>query len=100
MPRRLQQRRSKGWHKPVGSVIVSRPSKWGNPFKIDEHHTRADVVKLFRDWIGSDDPRAVKMRYEIGELRGKDLLCWCAEGEPCHGDVLIELANGASIHVV
>jgi len=26
------------------------------------------------------------------ELRGKDLACWCAP-EPCHGDVLFELAN-------
>ncbi len=24
-------------------------------------------------------------------LRGKDLLCFCPEGEACHGDVLLEL---------
>jgi hypothetical protein len=28
-----------------------------------------------------------------GELRGKDLACWCALDEPCHGDVLLEIAN-------
>jgi hypothetical protein len=28
------------------------------------------------------------------ELRGKDLACWCKPGEPCHADVLLELANG------
>lgn len=27
------------------------------------------------------------------ELRGKDLACWCRPGEPCHADVLLELAN-------
>jgi Domain of unknown function (DUF4326) len=28
----------------------------------------------------------------LPELRGKDLLCWCAP-EVCHGDELLELAN-------
>lgn len=28
------------------------------------------------------------------ELRGKDLACWCPLGQPCHADVLLELANG------
>lgn len=28
------------------------------------------------------------------ELRGHDLACWCALGQPCHADVLLELANG------
>jgi hypothetical protein len=27
-------------------------------------------------------------------LRGKDLACWCPLSEPCHADVLLELANG------
>jgi hypothetical protein len=27
-------------------------------------------------------------------LRGKNLACWCKLGEPCHADVLLELANG------
>lgn len=26
-------------------------------------------------------------------LRGKDLVCWCKECDPCHADVLLELAN-------
>ena len=93
MPKRLQQKRTKGWRKPANSVVISRPSKWGNPFKIDKDHDRPTVVRLFREWIYSDDPRAVKMRGEIEELRGKNLLCFCPTGGPCHGDVLLELAN-------
>jgi len=27
------------------------------------------------------------------ELRGKNLACWCRIGEPCHADVLLEIAN-------
>lgn len=30
------------------------------------------------------------------ELRGHDLACWCPVDEPCHADVLLELANRAS----
>lgn len=30
---------------------------------------------------------------DLAELEGKDLACWCPEGEPCHGDVLIEMIN-------
>ena len=33
------------------------------------------------------------MHKALPELRGKDLACWCKEGEPCHADVLLELAN-------
>jgi len=95
MPKRLQQRRTKGWRKPENAVVVSRPSKWGNPFKIDlsQGIDRPEVVRLFREWIQGDDPRAVKMRNEIGELRGRDLLCFCPVPGPCHGDVLLEMAN-------
>lgn len=30
---------------------------------------------------------------DLAKLRGKDLVCWCAEDQPCHADVLLEWAN-------
>jgi len=36
---------------------------------------------------------ALPVRPDLAPLRGRDLVCWCAEGEPCHADVLLELAN-------
>lgn len=30
----------------------------------------------------------------IVELRGKNLACFCPIGQPCHADVLLEIANG------
>jgi len=30
---------------------------------------------------------------DISEIIGKDLACWCAIDEPCHADVLLEIAN-------
>src|SRR5256885_10042903 len=32
-------------------------------------------------------------RLDPGELRGKDLVCTCKLTDPCHADVLLELAN-------
>jgi hypothetical protein len=29
----------------------------------------------------------------LSPLRGKDLACWCPLDQPCHADVLLELAN-------
>jgi Domain of unknown function (DUF4326) len=33
-PRRLQRRRTGGFRKPAGAVIVDRTSSWGNPFEV------------------------------------------------------------------
>ena len=33
------------------------------------------------------------MRKILGDLKGWDLACSCNPGEPCHADVLLELAN-------
>jgi hypothetical protein len=35
-------------------------------------------------------------QYEMikSKLAGKNLACWCKEGEPCHADILLRLANG------
>lgn len=30
------------------------------------------------------------------ELAGRDLMCWCPLDQPCHADVLLELANGGA----
>lgn len=40
---------------------------------------------------GARDPANIVAM--IGSLRGKNLACWCKQGEPCHADVLIEFAN-------
>lgn len=31
-PKRVQLRRTKGYRKPIDAIVVSRPSRWGNPF--------------------------------------------------------------------
>jgi hypothetical protein len=153
-PKRIQLRRTKGWRKPEGTIVVSRPSRWGNPFTLggrrglacvpgavtgaaweyedrisaagmrhDYFHpggrvtlctirnlTRAEAVQLYRealvgptehfrnhgwaavpDWHDPITPDDVRR-----DLAGKDLACWCPLDQPCHADVLLEIANGGA----
>lgn len=39
-------------------------------------------------------PAAPSLDHIRAELRGRALACWCKLGTPCHGDVLLEIANG------
>lgn len=88
-PERIQLSRRKGWRLPPHSVVVARPTKWGNPFRVGADGDAKMCVALFRTYIRSAAPIAE----QISELRGKNLACWCKPGQPCHADVLIEIAN-------
>lgn len=109
-PVRVQLSRKKGWRMPPNTVSVARPGKWGNPFKVGEitleHDGICDVgtpekaVRLFRERLEFNlnfGPELHKLlwRAELRKLRGKNLACWCPLDQPCHADVLIELANTA-----
>lgn len=49
-----------------------------------------DAVRLYRGWVFN-----LRSAADIAELRGKNLACWCPLDQPCHADVLLELANMA-----
>jgi Domain of unknown function (DUF4326) len=49
---------------------------------------RLEGIEKFRRYLLGNE----KLMGELHELKGKDLLCWCAP-KPCHGDVLLEFAN-------
>ena len=94
-PRRIRLSRRRGWRKPPGAVVVARPSKWGNPFLIDDDRSRAEAVELFARALTQGDTTA--LRFNVADIRrelaGRDLACWCPLEEPCHADVLLRLAN-------
>ncbi len=73
---------------PPDSVYIGRPSKWGNPFKLHYDVAREEVIDKYYDWL-LEQPELMASIYE---LHDKDLICWCAP-LPCHGDVLLLLAN-------
>lgn len=84
MPKRIQRKRTKGWRMPENTVYVGRPTKWGNNLHDDPPFDRyAAVIKNLVENYG----------YDISELRGKDLCCWCSIDQPCHADVLLKIAN-------
>lgn len=124
MPERIQQRRTKGWRKPENTVSVARPSKWGNPYVVGrtlllftgdtepnfigsfdriqriESITPRIAVEMYRllwltNWNLADADLARPGPGDLRELRGKNLMCFCPLDQPCHADVLLELANGA-----
>jgi hypothetical protein len=106
-PVRLQLSRKKGFNLQTLSLVTNglpavncaRPGKWGNPFRFgvgEESETAADAVIAFRYIFEAVEPICESdkaLRGCIQELRGKNLACWCKVGDPCHADVLLELAN-------
>ena len=84
-PIRVQLRRTKGWRMPPNTVSVARPGKWGNPYRVGPEQTAASAVEAFRVLHVGKLP--------VAELRGKNLACFCPLDQPCHADVLLELAN-------
>ncbi len=90
MPRRFQRSRRKGARLPAGAVVVTRPTKWGNPHPLQLG--RDEAVRRYRD-----DLVASRLRVSIDdvtrELRGRDLACYCPLEQPCHADVLLAIAN-------
>ncbi len=109
-PKRIQLKRTKGWRKPEGAITVARPSKWGNPFRVGEwvrldysqlpvQITPTVAVVLFLAKLGSvlageeGEAQRAHLESDLAPLRGHDLACWCPLDQPCHADVLLELAN-------
>ncbi len=96
-PRRIQLSRKAGWKMPPNTVVVSRPSKWGNPFKVGTDAFDAfDAVDKFENWLITTNQGLEIFSRSKTELRGKNLACWCKLGTPCHADVLLRLANEKS----
>jgi hypothetical protein len=108
-PQRIQLRRSKGWRLPEGAVKVDRTTIWGNPFIVGAQGSAilcvynyalmlsgylcVSVSSECRDrqakalaWLKTQAP-------DYSDLKGRDLACWCKPGDPCHGDLLLFLAN-------
>ena len=87
-PVRIQRKRTRGWRAPANTVYVGRGSRWGNPYKIGTC------------LIGNAEMAvaAYAANLPLGDLftrdlRGKNLMCWCALDQPCHADVLLRIAN-------
>lgn len=113
-PQRVQRQRTKGWRMPANTIYVGRGSKWGNPYQVIRDQNggwnvqlgrenlplgptglrggaQGDAVDRYRRALLAD--RHGLRRDQLHELRGKNLACWCPLDQPCHADVLLDLAN-------
>jgi hypothetical protein len=78
------------FHNSDCDIFIARPSKWGNPFVIGVDGTREEVIELYEVWLRNKPKLLQDARRE---LAGKVLGCYCTHGIPCHGDVLVRVAN-------
>jgi len=108
-PQRVQLSRAKGWRMSPNAIKVDRTTRWGNPFVVGVHGTRAECVRYYELMIGGfltvsmENVEAQQAYIEWGidhieELRGKNLACWCplpkaGESDICHAAVLLRAAN-------
>ena len=97
MPKRIQMSRQRPWRaEHPDAVIVARPSRYGNPFRVTKERSAQRAVELFRMLLElriTDRPELfLELREKLG---GRDLACWCPLDQPCHADVLLDLANRA-----
>lgn len=115
-PKRVQLSRRKGWKMPANTVKVARPTRFGNPWTVkgaievgyNPAHAQQYCVDLYREWLTTTDGLTHMLQDSdylrrqitegLPELRGKNLACWCAPEQPCHADVLLELANKPATH--
>ena len=77
-------------------IYIGRPSRFGNPFSHMpgtlaqfQVESREQAIEYFENYVRAT-PWLLKAIKE--ELKGKILGCWC-HPLPCHGDVLVKIAN-------
>jgi len=110
-PRRTTVTKFKRSQWPDDVVDITWPGEWGNPFipghpnglgwgrvRDDDH-----AVQLFTRWLYLDHDlvaferdRHAWILEHLEDLRGKHLACWCALDAPCHGSILLVVANSTT----
>ncbi len=97
-PVRIQRSRQHKQISPNGLPIlyVGRPTKYGNPFQVSCQSTlefRKIQIEKYYQMILNNVWTEPTIRTLKQELKGKNLSCWCKISEPCHADVLLQIAN-------
>ena len=124
LPTRIQRKRIKDFKLPPNTVCITRGTDYGNPFGVGylmkmgrgashggfchlrcifEEYNDGSFVKVRDNAHAVELYREYRTRYplhpaKLDRLRSADFIaCFCKPGEPCHGDVLLEIlaAKGA-----
>lgn len=78
-----------------GAVYVGRPTRFGNPYRVEEVGSHEEAARLYRAWFQerTKDPRflqALETLYQ--RLKRENVLtlsCHCVP-RPCHAEVIAE----------
>lgn len=121
--KRVQRKRTKGYKLPTNTVSVCRPTKWGNPMMIEgdtifidagyrrkilgkwvilkENANIDDMLNLYEKIVRGDKFNNLDLQYwsnkfkiyDLNELKGKNLACFCPLNKKCHADILIKIID-------
>lgn len=83
----------------VNHAMTRLPEVRANPntWTTRDEAIRKAVALYYDDatyWLGGWQVTRPDLAAALPTLRGRDLACWCPLDQPCHADVLLELANG------
>ena len=114
-PMRVQRSRRRGARLPLGTVCVTRPGPYGNPYYPGgflsmgvigadnvpynfDNYLPAHCVEMFRRHMRQMRLlQPAEYRAFLAPLRGRNLACWCELGDFCHADILLVLANAPDL---
>jgi hypothetical protein len=94
---------------PEGAVYVGRGTEWGNPWRVGDpllvQWPRGAETQTVREVVITAELAVALYRIAFtpdaemarADFIGRDLACWCPLDQPCHADVLLELANGDAL---
>lgn len=106
--KRIQRKRTKGWRMPENAISITRPGKYGNPFKIGkevddkwmEFFDRIDFHSFFVKGYVPDREDSIYLfeKYvlptlDLSKIKDKDIACFCRLDQECHGDTIIRKIN-------
>lgn len=100
MPKRIQRTRSKGAKLPPNTVCISRGTRYGNRFKVGDVNTDTGAMITLEKCLEYFEFE-LRRKYQgdalaefLAPIREADYIaCWCRIDRPCHGDILLRLAN-------
>jgi len=99
--------------KEPSDIMVTRPGKWGNNWRVVKREglwlvenpdgtywedsfksQKAATLKAIGLFAWNlQQKRSEKLMADLPELHGKRLGCYCGENDPCHGDVWVKLVG-------
>lgn len=73
-------------------LCQSQPDRRSGWWFATKAEATAKAVELYR-WKMETDGFWSNAKRRLHDLRGKNLACWCPLDQPCHADVLLDIAN-------